>query len=37
MEVDCQRCDEGLIEFLYGELDETAIAAFERHLDGCAS
>lgn len=35
MELDCQRCDEGLVEFLYGELDDGQSAAFEHHLRSC--
>jgi len=35
MELDCQRCDEGLVEFLYGELDESEAAAFRRHIESC--
>lgn len=37
MELDCQRCDEGLVEFLYGELDDKEEAAFRRHLEHCES
>lgn len=35
MELDCQRCDEGLVEFLYGDLDESEAAAFRRHIESC--
>lgn len=35
MELDCQRCDERLVEFLYGELDDGQSAAFEHHLRSC--
>lgn len=35
MELDCRRCDEGIVEFLYGELDDGNAAAFEQHLRQC--
>jgi len=35
MGLDCQSCDDGLVEFLYGELDDGRAAAFEQHLRAC--
>lgn len=36
MQFDCARCDELLLDFAYGELDEVTAAAFRRHSDSCA-
>jgi tetratricopeptide (TPR) repeat protein len=36
LQFDCARCDELLLDFAYGELDEVTSAAFRRHADGCA-
>jgi TolA-binding protein len=33
--MDCQRADELLVDFLYGELTPVLHAAFEEHLEGC--
>lgn len=35
MELDCRECDEGLVEFLYGEFDERRTSEFARHLERC--
>ena len=36
MQFDCARCEELLLDFAYGELDEVTSAAFRRHADSCA-
>ena len=35
--IDCQRADEMLVDFLYGELTPVLRAAFEEHLAVCAA
>jgi hypothetical protein len=34
--MDCEKFDEAVMDALYGELDELALAAFHRHVDACA-
>lgn len=36
MQFDCTRCEELLLDYAYGELDEVTAAAFRRHADSCA-
>lgn len=36
MQFDCARCEELLLDYSYGELDEVTAAAFRRHADSCA-
>jgi len=36
VQFDCARCEELLLDFAYGELDEVTAAAFRRHADSCA-
>ena len=34
--MDCEKCEELLLDELYGELDEVTHAAVRRHMAGCA-
>ena len=35
MAIDCRRCEETLVDWLYGELSEQDSAEIARHLEGC--